>query len=147
MKFSIFLLFFLTLLTSSVLGKTSAKGCESLDALDAKSFVLFNKKELIELGECVALEVIKSNKSYDWGKTCREYIEDEQTILGTFVLSKLEAIQIGQCVGAINYTYMRYHKEERHSASCLKGKAAIQVLANLTDNSINKRELKSLLCR
>jgi len=146
MKFSIFVLFFLTLFTPSTLGKVSMKTCENLDALDTKSFVLFNKKELVELGECVALEIIKSNKSYDWGKTCREYIEDEQAIIGTFVLSKLEAIQIGQCIGAINYTYMRYHKEERHSASCLKGKEAIQVLATLTDDSINKRELKSLLC-
>lgn len=123
------------------------KDCENLDALDKKSFVLFNKKELIELGECAALEVIKSNKPYDWGKACREYIEDEQAFLGTFVLSKLEAIQIGQCIGAINYTYMRYHKEEGRSTSCLKGKEAIRVLVTLTDDSISKRELKSLLCR
>lgn len=146
MKSFVYLLSFLILFSASVLGNINTNSCENLDALDSQRFVLFNKKDLIELGECVALEVIKSDKPYDWGTTCREFLEDERAILGNLVLSKLEAIQIGQCVGAINYIYMRYHKEDRNSERCLKGKDAIQVLAILRDDSITKRELRSLLC-
>ncbi|MDT0628054.1 hypothetical protein [Alteromonas sp. W364] len=147
MKFAISIFLLLTLFAPSVSGKLRIQGCDNLETLDAQHFVLFNKKELIELGECLALEVLKGNNAYDWGNTCREYIEDEQAILGTLVLSKLEAIQIGQCVGAINYIYVRYHKEEGQFASCFKGKKAVQLLADLRGDSLNKRELKTLLCR
>jgi len=136
--------------------ETLPEDCSHLQSITEANFVLFSKKEFIKLGECLAVSSIKERASLNLFESCNEVDEDRRNILGIFSLSKLEAILMGQCVGAINYIYQRYDNEPvseysyRSSQSrkyqCRKGFDAVDIIRRSSRNSITRTKLRDLLC-
>lgn len=157
MKLIILLILTLTLtLTSSLtIAKNSlVKKCAHLQEVSESQFMLFNKKEFIELGECLAVHTIKKQRVEGLPKVCAEVVENEDNPFGIMSLSKLETIYIGQCIGTINYIYQRYDNElvNRNQGgygyryACRKGIPAAKVLINQATDSISRNQIKNLLC-
>ena len=132
------------------------KDCSHLKDVTEADFVLLSKKEFIELGECLAISLIKKRTPLNVVESCSEVDEDRRNILGIFSLSKLEAILIGQCVGTINYIYQHYDNEPVSSYSyrsskanryqCTKGPQAVDILRQSTAKSYTRTKLRDLLC-
>lgn len=154
------ILLILTLTSSVTLAKnTLVDECAHLQEISESQFVVFNKKEFIELGECLTVHTIKRRQVKHLPKLCAEVIENQDNPLGIMSLSKLEAIYIGQCMGAINYIYNRYNNELVNQYSnnysyrykeryvCRKGIQAAKVLINDATNSMSRNEIKSILCK
>ncbi|WP_010561988.1 hypothetical protein [Pseudoalteromonas spongiae] len=125
--------------------------CSHLQSVTELDFVLFSKKEFIELGECLAINAIKSNLPFNMLEACNEVDEDRRNILGIFSLSKSEAIRIGQCVGAINYIYQRYNDEPVNHYSyrtyqCTKGIYAVDIIRAGLFGEVNRKNLRKALC-
>lgn len=125
--------------------------CSHLKEVSKIDFVLFSKKEFIELGECLAINAIKSNLTFSMLEACNEVDEDRRNILGIFSLSKSEAIRIGQCVGAINYIYQRYNDEPVNRYSyrtyqCTKGIYAVEIIRAGLFGEVNRKNLRKALC-
>lgn len=145
--------FWLTFNASAKISLPSS--CENYTDVAKSSLVIFSKKELIELGECTGVALLKRRGLSTLTQACNEVIEDRLNPLGIMSLSKAEAIQIGQCVGVINYVYQRYH-DERVSRSyygsrsnvyqCLKGRRAVDVLSNQPQSRYSRNEVRDLLC-
>ncbi|MEO2282047.1 hypothetical protein [Pseudoalteromonas pernae] len=127
--------------------------CSHLQEVTELDFVLFSKKEFIELGECLAINAIKTNLPINIVEACNEVDEDRRNILGIFSLSKSEAIRIGQCMGAINYVYQRYNNEPVNSYSysnktyqCAKGVSAVDIIRAGLFDDVNRTNLRNALC-
>tara|TARA_R110001599_G_scaffold82854_2_gene222839 strand:- start:32016 stop:32492 length:477 start_codon:yes stop_codon:yes gene_type:complete len=133
-----------------------SKDCSHLQSATEADFVLLSKKEFIELGECLAISLIKKRVPLNVVESCNEVDEDRRNILGIFSLSKLEAILIGQCVGTINYIYQhydnepvstyRYRSHQTKKYQCTKGLQAVDILRQSTENSYSRTKLRDLLC-
>jgi hypothetical protein len=132
------------------------KDCEHLQSIKQADFVLLNKKEFIELGECVAENLIKTKFVSNLPLACSEVIEDKLNPLGILSLTKLEAIYMGQCLGVINYIYQHYHNEmisinysynrNRKKYHCIKGVSAAKRLSVQEDEQSTRYEVRDLLC-
>jgi len=155
MKLIILLIF--TLTSSVTLAKNIlVNECVHLQEISESQFVLFNKKEFIKLGECLAVHTIKRHKIKHLPKLCAEVIENEDNPFGIMSLSKLETIYIGQCIGTINYIYQRYDNElvnqyrggyrYKEIYACRRGLPAAKVLINHASDSMSRNQIKNLLC-
>lgn len=132
------------------------KDCSHLQSVTEADFVLLSKKEFIELGECLAISLIKKRDAINVVESCSEVDEDRRNLLGILSLSKLEAILIGQCVGTINYIYQRYDDEPVSPYSyssnitnryqCTKGFQAVDILRKSNAKSYTRTKLRNLLC-
>lgn len=137
-----------------------SKECKGYTELAKSSFVLFNKQELIELGVCVSQDLLRRNKSVkDLRSACKEAIEVGGP-LGIMALSKAETIQIGQCVGAINYTSTRYHNVKVREYNyryrkydhrnkkyiCSRGNEAIKLVSKGSDEGLRDTDVRELIC-
>lgn len=125
--------------------------CSHLQEVTELDFVLFSKKEFIELGECLAINAIKTSLPFNMIEACNEVDEDRRNLLGIFSLSKSEAIRIGQCMGAINYIYQRYNDEpvSRYSYKtyqCTKGVDAVDIIRAGLLGDVNRKNLRKSLC-
>ncbi|WMN60903.1 hypothetical protein NI389_05705 [Pseudoalteromonas xiamenensis] len=128
--------------------------CQDLTEVTENSLILLNKKEFIELGECIGAAQIKT-KRVNWiPEACSEIKEDESSILGVFSLSKKEALQIGMCVGVINAVFTRYDNERVLSYSsrdrkyqCIRGKQAIDIMLSSSKVDMNREDVRELLCK
>jgi hypothetical protein len=130
--------------------------CSHLKDASEAQFTLFSKKEFIQLGECLAVHTIKRRSITNLPMFCNEVIEDKTTPFGIMSLTKLEAIYIGQCVGVINYIYLRYNEEniDRHNSRygrnkkyyCVKGLSAVKILSANNNDESNRSDIRDLLC-
>ena len=82
--------------------------CKQYQEVLESSFVLFSKKELMELGTCTGVALLKGHRLSTLVDSCNE-VEEAKSVFGIASLSKAEAIKVGQCVGVIDYIYQRYH--------------------------------------
>lgn len=132
-------------------------GCDEYSKVEESSFVLFNKKQFIELGECAGKALVKAKKVYNIAAACSEVVEDKNSLLGIFSLSKVEAIKMGVCIGVIKAVYNRYDRElvlessryrsTKHYYSCKKGMAAVnELVASAKDEYYKRSELRDILC-
>lgn len=145
----------LVLVQTSNAKTTFPKDCSHLENVAKSDFVLFSKKEFIQLGECLAVSLIKKHSAVNLVESCNEVDEDRRNPLGILSLSKYEAILIGQCVGAINYIYQRYDNEPVYNRPnsnsqkvyhCAKSKKAIDIIRLNKQPMLDKTDLKKLLC-
>jgi hypothetical protein len=127
--------------------------CSYLKDVVEADLVLFNKKEFIQLGECLAVNRLKTQSDIDLVRSCKEVDEDRRNYLGILSLSKLEAILIGQCIGSINYIYEHYNNEFtnnwRNSSekyTCIKGKEAVYRIMYSSMAFFNRANLRNRLC-
>ena len=130
-----------------------SKECEKHTDVAKSSFILFNKQELIELGVCVSHDLLRRNKSVkDLRSACKEAIEADGP-LGIWELSKAEAIQVGQCLGAINYVSTRFHNRKIKKYDyrygkyvCSRGNEAIKLVSIGSDESLRDTDVRELIC-
>lgn len=158
MKYIIVLALILILFSESSFAKNHLPySCEEYSEVEQSSFVLFNKKQFIELGECAGAALIKSKRIYNIASACSEVVEDKNSLLGIFSLSKVEAIKIGVCLGAIKAVYNRYDRElvlensryrrTKRYYSCKKGMAAVnELVVSAKDEYYKRSELRDILC-
>ncbi|MGK2233225.1 hypothetical protein [Colwellia polaris] len=153
MKYLIGLIFCL-MIQVSFAKESLPKDCSHLQTAMEADFVLLSKKEFIELGECLAVNLIKKRTPLNVVESCNEVDEDRRNLLGIFSLSKLEAILIGQCMGTINYIYEHYDNEPVLSYNyqtkiyqCTKGVQAVDILRQSRAKSYSRTVLRDLLCR
>ncbi|MBU2925808.1 hypothetical protein Q4530_01105 [Colwellia sp. 1_MG-2023] len=153
MKFLVGLLLCL-LFQNSYAKETLIEDCRHLENATEADFVLFSKKEFIQLGECLAVSFIKKRIELDLIESCNEVDEDKRNFLGVLSLSKLEAIKIGQCIGVINFIYQHYDNEPVNSWGsykyktyhCLKGNRAVDRIIRSRATLLNKQDIRKLLC-
>ena len=124
--------------------------CEDLAEVEQSVFQMFDLKDFVELGQCVGVKLLKQGKDQSLAKACSEVIEDQKNLLGSFSLSKAEAIQIGQCVGIIKYIYDHYNGDIYSRSSyqkyrCKKGEAAVEILI-ATSGLISLEQVREKLC-
>lgn len=158
MKYFIGLVLFVVLCFQPSYAKSELPyNCNEYSNVEEKNFVLFNKKQFIELGECAGEALVKAKKVYNIAAACSEVIEDKNSLLGIFSLSKVEAIKMGVCIGAINAVYTRYDRElvlvnsryrsTKRYYSCKKGLLAVnELVASATDEYYKRSELRDILC-
>lgn len=146
-------LFFLLTIQAASAKDTLVDDCSHLKDAKEADFILFNKKEFIELGECLAIDTLKKQSVNNLPRICKEVTENEATPLGIMSLTKLEAIYIGQCIGAINYIYQRYNNERLAQGyrgpseySCVKGMKAVKLIINQGQNDMTRRDIRDILC-
>ena len=130
--------------------------CSHLSEVSKASFVLLNKKEFMQLGECLAIAALKSQKKLDLMRSCNEVDEDRRNFFGILSLSKLESILLGQCTGTINYIYEHYNNERvngnRYRSSnrivyrCKKGEKAVDILRSINEEEVGRSDVRDLLC-
>lgn len=131
--------------------------CDEYSKVAEKDFVLFNKKQFIKLGECAGEALVKAKKIYNIAAACSEVVEDKNSLLGIFSLSKVEAIKMGVCLGAIKAVNNRYDRElvlvnsryrsAKRYYSCKKGMTAVnELVANANDEFYKRSELRDILC-
>ncbi|MFT7006556.1 MAG: hypothetical protein ACJAXJ_001064 [Colwellia sp.] len=146
-----FVLFLLLVCSTTVYAKkTFVKECtQEEENISSFSLVFFNKAALINLGSCVGVATIKRGAHLDIVESCKEVVEDKINLLGVLALSKAEAIQIGQCLGVIQYINNKYHNEYTYSNGiyqCKKGMAAVKTIVKLSDSKVSKTMLRDRLC-
>lgn len=156
MKYLIILAIFLVFASQAYAKERLPSNCAHLSEVSKASFVLFNKKEFMQLGECLAIAALKNQKKLDLVRSCNEVDEDRRNFLGILSLSKLESILLGQCMGTINYIYEHYNKERvsdyRYRSSsrvvyrCNKGVKAVDILRNIKTEEIGREDIRELLC-
>jgi len=158
MRYFFILMLVLILFSQTSFAKSDLPyGCTEYTKVEDKDLVLFNKKQFIELGECAGAELVKAKKVSHISNACSEVIEDKQSLLGIFSLSKVEAIKMGVCFGAINAVYTRYDREltidsgryrTKRYYSCKKGMEAVNTLIfGAKDEYYERSELRDILCK
>ncbi len=150
MKFIIALIF-LFVIQPAVAKSSLPENCMHLKETVKADFILLNKKEFIQLGECSAVALLKLGELKKLNEACAEVIEDKNNVLGILSLSKSEALKIGQCVGVINYIYERFHNEVVNGRygekySCSKGIKAATYLSAQSSSMKRRDQLRDLLC-
>lgn len=156
MKYLIILAIFLVFSSQSFAKERLPSNCAHLSEVSKASFVLFNKKEFMQLGECLAIVALESQKKLDLVRSCNEVDEDRRNLLGILSLSKLESILLGQCIGTINYIYEHYNNERvygnRYRSSnrivyrCKKGEKAVDILRSINEKEVGRSDVRDLLC-
>ena len=156
MKYLIILAIFLVFSSQSFAKERLPSNCAHLSEVSKASFVLFNKKEFMQLGECLAIAALKNQKKLDLVRSCNEVDEDRRNFLGILSLSKLESILLGQCTGTINYIYEHYNNERingyRYRLSnrivyrCKKGEKAVDILRSINEKEVGRSDVRDLLC-
>ena len=156
MKYLIILAIFLVFSSQAYAKERLPSNCAHLSEVSKASFVLFNKKEFMQLGECLAIAALKNQKKLDLVRSCNEVDEDRRNFLGILSLSKLESILLGQCMGTINYIYEHYNKERvsdyRYRSSnhrvyrCNKGVKAVDILRSINEKEVGRSDVRDLLC-
>lgn len=148
------LTFFIILLShSSFAQNTLPNDCEEYESVNKSNFVLLHKSEFIKLGECLGASLVKQQRISGLTDACREISEYDHSLTGIFSLSKVEAIKIGVCLGAINSIYSRYNNEKvgRYSSReiyhCERGGEAVYTLMRIGNEAINRSQLRDALCR
>ncbi|MDO6569010.1 hypothetical protein Q4561_18200 [Alteromonas sp. 1_MG-2023] len=151
-----YLFIFLVFSMPSFSYESLPSNCSNLDEVVEESFVIFSKMEFIQLGECLAENLLKKRKTLNIVDACNEVVEDKNNYLGILSLSKAESIKIGQCAGAIKYIYTRYdeelvpHRPGYYSSHrvyrCKKGSTAIEAIRKSGEVSMNRENLRDLLC-
>lgn len=126
------------------------------EKINSFSLILFNKAELINLGNCVGVASIKKGIHFNIVEACKEVVEDKTNTFGVLSLSKAEAIQIGQCLGVIKYIHNKYHNEYIYSNynyrrnndiyQCQRGMPAVRTIVKLGETRISKSTLRDSLC-
>ena len=125
------------------------RDCNDVSKVEKASFVLFNKTKLVEFGECLGVSLIKQNDTSWIPEACAEIPEDENAPLGILNLSKKEAIQIGMCLGLVEYIYHKYHDEYSgyNRLQCLDGTRAINKLLTMSNDDIaSLANIRDQLC-
>jgi len=142
-----------SIIQMSYANESLPEDCSHLQSVKEADFVLFSKKDFVALGECLAINLIKQKAPLNLLESCNEVDEDRRNILGILSLSKLEAILMGQCVGAINYIYQHYDNEpvstygvETKTYQCTKGFSAVDIIRQSASDSISRTKLRDLLC-
>jgi hypothetical protein len=134
--------------------ETLIEDCSHLENVTEADFVIFSKKEFLQLGECLGVSFIKKKIELDLIESCNEVDEDKRNFLGILSLSKLEVIKIGQCIGVINFIYQHYDNEPVNDGSnykhktyhCLKGNRAIEQIIRSRATLLNRQDIRKLLC-
>lgn len=157
------ILLFLTFLVScnSIADMHVPTRCEeSLTQISKANLIFFNTTEVIKVGECVGVELIKKGIEQELTKACAEVVENEDNVIGVLSLSKKEALQIGQCFGVINYVYDRYNDEQykasrynresskykRYVYQCTTGMNAVKKLISTPYAVSSRSKIRDVLC-
>lgn len=132
------------------------KDCQHLEQATKSEFILFSKRDLVELGECIGINFLKNKVDIDLVTSCKEVSEDRRNPLGILSLSKVEAVQIGQCVGVINFIYQHYHGEKvfnerikkysNREYRCKRGNEAVVIISTADKVNWDRNIVKNLLC-
>jgi len=149
------LLYFAVVNANNAQAKVSLHSdCKEYEEMVSSSFVLFSKTELIELGACTGVALLKDHRLSTLGDSCKEALE-ANSALGIATLTKVEAIKVGQCAGVINYIYGRYHDERvgyssysrrGYVYSCIKGYEAVNLLSEKSQRRYSRNDVRDLLC-
>lgn len=140
--------------------RVPARCDESVSQINKTNLIFFNSTEVIKAGECVGVELVKRGVDQELPKACGEVVENKTNVLGALSLSKKEALQIGQCLGAINYVYDRYNDEKYHPSrydsyyskyksyvyQCATGMSAVQRLISTTHSLSSRSKIRDVLC-
>jgi hypothetical protein len=140
--------------------RVPARCDESVSQINKTNLMFFNSTEVIKAGECVGVELVKRGVDQELPKACGEVVENKTNVLGALSLSKKEALQIGQCLGAINYVYDRYNDETYHPSrydsyyskyksyvyQCATGMSAVQRLISTTHSLNSRSKIRDVLC-
>lgn len=133
---------------------------ESVIQIKKTSLIFFNSTEAIKVGECVGVELVKRGVEQELPKACGEVIENKNNVLGELSLSKKEALQIGQCMGVINYVYDRYNNEkyrpsrydryyskyQNYVYQCATDITAVKRLISTGDSLSSRSKIRDVLC-
>jgi len=133
---------------------------ESVAQISTTNLIFFNSTEVIKVGECVGVELVKRGVMEALPKACDEVVEHKNNLLGALSLSKKEALQIGQCMGVINYVYDRYNDEKYNTSrydsyyskyksyvyQCVTGMTAVKKLASTTYSLSSRSKIRDVLC-
>jgi len=134
-----------------------AKSCKQYTSLAKSAFILFNKQELISLGECVAQDILRMQMPLTTlVQACNE-IKEADGLLGITALSKAEAIRIGQCLGAINYVDTRFHgtkvnirnkygRRSNLTYNCARGQLAVDLIVQHNEDRFNSNGIRNIIC-
>lgn len=150
----------LLLISAQSLAKISLpKDCNEYQDVAKGDFILFNKAQLIQLGECIGKNQLKKGKINWLADSCAEVSEDMNNPMGILSLSKVEAIQIGMCLGVIDAIYTRFddtiiERNEHYSSYqrsyrkyyCIKGNPAILRLIEVGKTPMSREEIRDKLC-
>lgn len=144
-------LILLTYIPLSVAKIALSNDCSNYKEVAESDFILFNKTEFIQLGECVGRSLLQKGKLTHLVEACNEVIEDNISPLGILSLSKVEAIQIGQCFGAVKYTHDRYQGQQYDYYSdktyhCTQGIEAAQLLSLKNKEFKSSKDIRSAIC-
>ncbi|MFT4927661.1 MAG: hypothetical protein ACI8WB_003774 [Phenylobacterium sp.] len=144
-------LLFLMVSCQSVAKEALVKSCQHLQSATKATFVLFSKKELIELGKCTGVDLIKKGQMKALELACGEVTENKASPLGIASLSMVEAIQIGQCMGVINYIYDHYHGESVESNrnrtyQCRRDTIEAAEILSISESINTRDEARAKLC-
>lgn len=133
--------------------------CSDFKSVKKTTFVVFNKQELMTLGRCTGVNLLKQGRGQELAQACGEVMEDRLNPLGVLSLSKAEAIKIGQCMGVIKYIHDYYHNEAIQSIGnasladknrvyqCRRDLEAVEILMAASNDLLNTRiEIRALLC-
>lgn len=133
---------------------------EGIEQISKTNLMFFDTTEVIKVGECVGIELAKKGAMEHLPKACDEVVENKNNLLGGLSLSKKEALQIGQCMGVINYVYDRYNGERynlsrydsydlRYKNSiyqCDTGMTAVIKLAATNATVSSRSKIRDVLC-
>ncbi|SQD76694.1 hypothetical protein [Moritella yayanosii] len=157
------LLLILTLILSfnSMARERVSARCENnATQVSEMDLMFFNTTKVIKLGECVGIELVKHSNMRELPQACSEVVEHNNNVFGSLSLSKKEALQIGLCLGVINYVYDRYHDEtyraERYNSysskrynhiyQCEKGITAVSRLITTGSSLTSRNNIRDVLC-
>jgi len=160
MKKLIFLLTLVISCNSLADMKVSVRCEEGVSQINKTNLIFFNSAEVIKVGECVGVELVKRGIDQELSKACGEVIENKTNVLGALSLSKKEALQIGQCMGVINYVYDRYNNEEYRPSrydryyskyknyvyQCDTGMTAVNKLTITSASLSSRSKIRDVLC-
>lgn len=144
-------LIFLAYIPLSLAKSLLHSSCTDYETVAQSDFILLNKTEFIQLGECVGRALLEDNRLNNLAEACSEVIEDKLSPLGILSLSKVEAIKIGQCLGAVAYVHDKYQGEKYDYYSnktyhCTQGDKAAKLLSLQTDNLRTPKDVRSVIC-
>ncbi len=129
--------------------------CRQYQETVTSSFVLFSQRELMELGACTGVALLKDHRLSALPEACNE-VKESKSVFGIATLSKAEAIKVGQCAGVINYIYERYnneritnysgYKRRNQVYSCIRGDEAVNILSKSGLSTSSRNDVRALLC-
>ncbi len=129
--------------------------CSEYEKIAESDFILLNKAEFIQLGQCVGIELMRTERMNHLVEACSEVVEDNISPLGVFSLSKVEAIKIGQCLGAVDYVYYEYngtkyydwYSDSYKTVHCTQGNVAAKSLSLQTGSLDTVQDVRTVICK